>query len=82
MDPNDWGLGFELRDTKEPHWTGTRNSPRTYGHFGGSGSFLWLDPEPGDATPERRAELEAEGRSWTLDEALAYAAEGVRPSAG
>jgi CubicO group peptidase (beta-lactamase class C family) len=47
MDPNDWGLGFELRDAKSPHWTGTRNSPRTFGHFGGSGSFLWVDPEPG-----------------------------------
>jgi CubicO group peptidase (beta-lactamase class C family) len=46
MDPNDWGLGFELRDAKSPHWTGTRNSPRTFGHFGGSGSFLWVDPEP------------------------------------
>jgi CubicO group peptidase (beta-lactamase class C family) len=45
MDPNDWGLGFELRDMKEPHWTGSRNSPRTYGHFGGSGTFLWVDPE-------------------------------------
>jgi CubicO group peptidase (beta-lactamase class C family) len=48
MEPNDWGLGFELKDTKEPHWTGARNSPRTFGHFGGSGSFLWIDPE-GDA---------------------------------
>ena len=47
MDPNDWGLGFELRDAKSPHWTGSRNSPRTFGHFGGSGSFLWVDPEPG-----------------------------------
>ena len=47
MDPNDWGLGFELRDAKSPHWTGTRNSPRTFGHFGGSGSFLWIDPERG-----------------------------------
>jgi CubicO group peptidase (beta-lactamase class C family) len=45
MDPNDWGLGFELRDSKEPHWTGSRNSPRTFGHFGGSGTFLWVDPE-------------------------------------
>ena len=45
MEPNDWGLGFELRDAKEPHWTGTRNSPRTFGHFGGSGTFLWVDPE-------------------------------------
>jgi CubicO group peptidase (beta-lactamase class C family) len=47
MDPNDWGLGFELRDAKSPHWTGARNSPRTFGHFGGSGSFLWVDPEVG-----------------------------------
>ena len=44
-EPNDWGLGFELRDEKSPHWTGTRNSPRTFGHFGGSGTFLWVDPE-------------------------------------
>jgi len=47
MDPNDWGLGFELRDEKRPHWTGERNSPRTFGHFGQSGSFLWVDPEAG-----------------------------------
>src|ERR671935_617859 len=47
MDPNDWGLGFELRDGKQPHWTGSRNSPRTFGHFGGTGSFLWGDPDAG-----------------------------------
>ncbi len=47
MHPNDWGLGFELRDGKSPHWTGSRNSPATYGHFGGSGSFLWVDPAVG-----------------------------------
>ena len=45
FDPCDWGLGFEIRDGKAPHWTGTRNSPRTFGHFGRSGSFLWVDPE-------------------------------------
>ncbi len=44
FDPLDWGLGFEIRDGKEPHWTGTRNSPETFGHFGGSGTFLWVDP--------------------------------------
>jgi CubicO group peptidase (beta-lactamase class C family) len=44
MTPHDWGLGFELRDAKEPHWTGARNSPRTFGHFGRSGTFLWVDP--------------------------------------
>ena len=41
----DWGLGFEIKDSKAPHWTGSRNSPRTFGHFGRSGSFLWVDPE-------------------------------------
>jgi CubicO group peptidase (beta-lactamase class C family) len=49
MDPNDWGLGFELRDDKRPHWTGNRNSPLTFGHFGQSGSFLWVDPDGGVA---------------------------------
>ena len=37
MEPNDWGLGFELRDGKSPHWTGTLASPRTFGHFGAAG---------------------------------------------
>ncbi|HEY1572153.1 MAG TPA: serine hydrolase domain-containing protein [Pseudonocardiaceae bacterium] len=46
---NDWGLGFELRDHKDPHWTGATNSPRTYGHFGRSGTFIWVDPEAGVA---------------------------------
>ena len=47
QDPNDWGLGFELRDGKRPHWTGAHNSPGTFGHFGQSGSFLWVDPALG-----------------------------------
>jgi CubicO group peptidase (beta-lactamase class C family) len=47
MAPNDWGLSFELRDAKSPHWTGTRNSERTFGHFGASGTFLWVDPDAG-----------------------------------
>ena len=42
--PNDWGLGFEIRDAKSPHWTGARNSARTFGHFGQSGGFIWADP--------------------------------------
>jgi CubicO group peptidase (beta-lactamase class C family) len=44
QDPNPWGLGFELRGEKRPHWTGTGNSPATFGHFGRSGTFLWVDP--------------------------------------
>jgi CubicO group peptidase (beta-lactamase class C family) len=47
--PNDWGLGFEIRSRKCPHWTGDNNSPRTYGHFGAAGTFLWVDPEAGMA---------------------------------
>jgi CubicO group peptidase (beta-lactamase class C family) len=49
MEPNDWGLAFELRDAKSPHWTGSRNSERTFGHFGASGTFLWVDPDAGVA---------------------------------
>ncbi|WP_455356265.1 serine hydrolase domain-containing protein [Streptomyces sp. SYSU K217416] len=43
--PNDWGLGFEIRAAKSPHWTGGSSSPRTFGHFGQSGTFLWVDPD-------------------------------------
>ncbi|MBT2398812.1 serine hydrolase [Streptomyces sp. ISL-100] len=47
QNPNDWGLGFEIRDSKSPHWTGSSSSPRTFGHFGQSGTFLWVDPDAG-----------------------------------
>jgi len=40
-----WGLGPELKGDKDPHWSGSTASPNTYGHFGGSGTFLWVDPE-------------------------------------
>ena len=49
MTPNDWGLGFEFRDAKPGHWMGDAVSPRAFGHFGGSGTFLWVDPELGAA---------------------------------
>jgi CubicO group peptidase (beta-lactamase class C family) len=45
FDPNDWGLGFELKNAKPGHFSGTRSSPRTFGHWGGSGTFVWVDPE-------------------------------------
>jgi CubicO group peptidase (beta-lactamase class C family) len=47
--PLDWGLGVELRGEKQPHWSGSSTSPRTFGHFGGSGTFVWVDPERGIA---------------------------------
>jgi CubicO group peptidase (beta-lactamase class C family) len=50
FDPNPWGLGVELKGPKgtpgtRPHWTAPEGSPRTFGHFGGSGTFLWVDPD-------------------------------------
>ena len=48
--PNAWGLGFEIKDTKAPHWTGDKVSASTFGHFGRSGSYLWVDPELGLAS--------------------------------
>jgi CubicO group peptidase (beta-lactamase class C family) len=44
FDPCPWGLGAEIKGAKEPHWTGTRNSPATFGHFGGAGTLLSVDP--------------------------------------
>ncbi|MGV3760126.1 MAG: serine hydrolase domain-containing protein [Actinomycetota bacterium] len=47
--PNPWGLGLEVKGTKAPHWTPGDASPETFGHFGQSGSFVWVDPEAGVA---------------------------------
>jgi len=44
FDPLDWGLGVQL-NTHPPTWMGSRTSRRAFGHFGGSGTFLWVDPD-------------------------------------
>jgi CubicO group peptidase (beta-lactamase class C family) len=62
--PNDWGLGFEIRDSKTPHWTGARNSVRTYGHFGQAGGFIWADP---DAELAMVALTDRDFGDWALD---------------
>jgi CubicO group peptidase (beta-lactamase class C family) len=41
--PCPWGLGVEIRGTKSPHWTGPEQSPAVFGHFGQSGTYLWVD---------------------------------------
>lgn len=41
--PCPWGLGVEIRGHKHPHWTAPGASPETFGHFGVSGSFIWVD---------------------------------------
>jgi CubicO group peptidase (beta-lactamase class C family) len=43
----DWGLGFELRDGKAPHWTGAALSPEAFTHFGASGTLAFGDPATG-----------------------------------
>jgi CubicO group peptidase (beta-lactamase class C family) len=64
FDPNPFGLTFEIRDHKQPHWTGASNSPGTFGHFGGSGSFLWVDPEAGLAAVSL---ANTDFGAWSLD---------------
>lgn len=44
FDPCPWGLGVEIKGAKAPHWTGRANSPATFGHFGGAGTMMWVDP--------------------------------------
>ncbi|MCM3882936.1 serine hydrolase domain-containing protein [Frankia sp. R82] len=86
QDPNDWGLGFEIRGHKDPHWTGRTNTPATFGHFGQAGSFLWVDPVAGlscvalsdrdfgewarDAWPPLSDDIVAAGRPSVVDPAL------------
>jgi predicted ATPase/class 3 adenylate cyclase len=69
-------------------WAAARRIQQTIGaglvqaQINSGGKNAWRDPLPTDATPARRAELEAEGRGWTLEEALAYALDGVVPEGG
>ena len=46
--PCPWGLGCEIKGEKNPHWTAPSSSGKTFGHFGQSGSFLWVDPLSGE----------------------------------
>lgn len=83
QDPNDWGLGFELRGRKAPHWTSASASPASFGHFGQSGSFLWVDRELGVACVAAGAEpfgpWATEAWPRLLDGLLARAAAELTP---
>ncbi len=82
--PNDWGLGFDLHDAKDPYWMGARCSPRTFGHFGGTGTFLWVDPVVGVAcaglTDREFGEWALEAWPRLADAVLVDAAGGPRSS--
>jgi CubicO group peptidase (beta-lactamase class C family) len=44
FEPLDWGLTFERNFGRPGHWAGTAPSRETFGHFGGAGTFAWVDP--------------------------------------
>lgn len=64
FDPNPWGLAFEIKGEKSPHWTGEANSADTVGHFGGAGTFLWVDPQAGLAAA---ALTDREFDKWAME---------------
>jgi CubicO group peptidase (beta-lactamase class C family) len=83
FDDDDWGLGMEIRGRKHPHWTGTTNSPETFGHFGRTGSFLWVDPVAGvlcGGLSDRPFGMWS-ARAWPrlADAVLAEVAQGASP---
>ena len=63
FEPLDRGLGFELRGEKSPHWTGRQSSPATFGHFGATGSCLWVDPRAQLAAAARAGATSGHGLS-------------------
>lgn len=65
--PCPWGLGIEVRGQKSPHWTGMLNSPATYGHFGGSGTFFWVDPDATGGPLALICFTDREFGPWSLD---------------
>src|SRR3712207_8670305 len=58
--------GFELRDEKPGHFSGTLTSPRTFGHWGGSGTFLWVDPDSGLALRSEEHTSELQSRQYLV----------------
>jgi CubicO group peptidase (beta-lactamase class C family) len=42
-----WGLGLDVRGTREPHWTGDSLTATANTHFGSAGTLAWIDREHG-----------------------------------
>lgn len=45
FNPCPWGLGFEIHGDKERHWMAPSMPKNAAGHFGQSGTFLWIAPD-------------------------------------
>jgi len=69
--PCPWGLGPEVHGDKYPHWMPARASRSTFGHFGGSGTFVWVDPVANVAC---LALTDREFGSWALEAWPAFGA--------
>lgn len=85
FDPCPWGLGFEIKGGKSPHWISDALAPESFGHFGGSGTMLAVDPtrdiavvaltdRPFDQWPDAVSSW----RALTADIAEIYEAGGAR----
>lgn len=77
--PNPWGLGFEIRGRKSPHWTPPEASDGTFGHFGQSGCFLWVDPAAGVALT---ALSDRDFGPWAIDAWPALGSAALQAAAG
>jgi beta-lactamase class C len=42
-----WGLGWDIKAARQPHFSGDLTSPATFGHLGASGAAVWADPASG-----------------------------------
>lgn len=56
--PCPWGLGFEISGAKSPHWTAESMPEDVVGHFGQSGTYLWVH------RPTRRAMIALTDRAF------------------
>ena len=41
----EWGVGWEIKGSKQSHRSGDLTSPATYGHAGATGTMVWADPQ-------------------------------------
>lgn len=79
--PNDWGLGYEIRGKKKPHWMAPEACPESFGHFGQSGSFVWVDPRcdlVGAFLGEQSFRASVHGTLWPALHSEVIAAHGTR----